>query len=196
MIELDLTCINPMLAKQATEAFYDGDALGFVFSANSSNDALALVFDNAKALLDRRIYEQSLVEAFVGCRSNWRGWNTEIISMMFGLCDREKLLAAGDPLPDGESFHVYRGVAGHGRARRLDGFSWTSSLEAACWFALRYPHLPHPAVLEAHISRREVLAFCADRNEHEFICRPTERQRIKLSVEEMKTLSQSRAMKE
>ena len=186
-MDLDLRCVPPTRKDQAVQAYEEGDALGFLMSAEARGDALALVFDNTSPLLEKGIYEEALLHAFTGCRTNWRSWNTVVITWMFSHADRSKLLAAGAPLPPGNSFHLYRGVAGRGRARRLDGFSWTSSLPVACWFATRYSclSLAHPAVLEATVPREAILACSHDRGEDEFICRPEQRRRMKLTADEI-----------
>jgi hypothetical protein len=146
---------------------------------------LFFVWDNAMILRHRGIYERLLLKSYVGAKGNWSHWNTSTIATLFRLADREKLRAAGEPLPGDGPFTVYRGVAGIGRRRRLKGFSWTDDYDRACWFAQRpqYPMgplLPNPAVLKATVAADEVLAYTNHREEREFICQPKEFERIRI----------------
>jgi hypothetical protein len=62
----------------------------------------------------------------------------------------------------GETFTVYRGVAGLGRQCRVSGFSWTLDLPRACWFAVRLS--PAAATLKGdvpHECRAAVLISAA-----------------------------------
>lgn len=162
----------------------DVDAMLFGFG---NHQRLAFVFDNAKLLLDAGMYEKALLDAFTGCRVNHGNWNDDVIAFLFAMADLTKLQACGDPLPDGDSFEVYRGVSGRGRRRRIRGYSWTNSLDVACWFALRFQELKlaHPAIYTATVSRADVLAYDNGRNEQEFITRPMKPIRMKISLDEM-----------
>jgi hypothetical protein len=122
--------------------------------------------------------------AFIGCRVNHREWPEETLDFLFGIADCPKLRAAGDPLPDPGPLLLYRGVAGTGKARRLRGYSWTGSLDIACWFATRLD-LPSPAVFTASIQAEEVLAYHDGRSEQEFICRPKRVTRMKMGLDEI-----------
>lgn len=144
---------SPRAVKWAIEAFDSGDAAGFVFS--SFRNALALVFDNRLALQGRGMYEKCLILAFTGCRTNHSHWSQGVIDFMFAQADRARLRAAGKAIPKVPAT-VYRGISGTGRRRRRNGYSWTGSLDTACWFALRFG-LPNPAVLVATAGRRDSL---------------------------------------
>lgn len=165
--------------EQAREAFDEGDALGFIFSAERSLE-LDAVLHNARSLKERGIFESALLNAYTGCRVNTRLWPMSVLEFLFNQADREKLLAAGDPLPAGESFTVYRGVAGQGPSRRVRSYSWTLDFARAEWFACRFDYLPNPTVYQANIRREEVLAFINDQQEQEVICRPV---RCKVSLQ-------------
>lgn len=189
-VKLNLRAANPALLEQAHEAYDKGNALRFVLLAYGNQNALLLVADNVDALRHRGIYEAALLEAFTGTRANNVGWPRGIIDMLFALADRAKLLSAGHPLPDDDSFTVYRGVRGVGRRRRITtGYSWTLDRGCACWFAERYTHLPDPAVYEATINRSEVLAYYDGRQEREVICRPRRARRLGLSAEQIEAES-------
>jgi hypothetical protein len=185
-ISLNLTNVDPLFCEEVHKDYDAGDVVGFVSSANGNHNALALVADNIAALKRRGIYEPALLQAFTITRTNHAGWSPSVIGCLFALADRAKLLAAGDPLPDGETFTVYRGVRGVGRRRRITtGYSWTLDRGCACWFTQRYTHLPDPAVYEATISRSEVLAYDEGRSEREVICRPHQTRRLRLTAEQI-----------
>jgi hypothetical protein len=92
-----------------------------------------------------------------------------VVEAVVSLVDREKLRALGDLLPAGPPWTVYRGVAGKRRARRVRGWSWTSDLDRAWWFAERFPSFGDPAVFVATIEREHILFYTDDRNEKEFV---------------------------
>jgi hypothetical protein len=182
-VELDLRACDPGLLEQAKANFAEGNGIGFVGCAPSQS-ALALVFDNVFQLKDRGIYEESLLSAFSGARHNHREWAEEIIDWLFDKADRAKLKAAGDALPGTGPFRIYRGVAGMGQHRRLRGYSWTSSLEVACWFATRF-NLRSPAVLMAIVEEKDLLAYTDGSSEQEFICKPSQTSRLKMTTSEI-----------
>jgi hypothetical protein len=80
--------------------------------------------------------------------------------------DRDRLRAAGAPLPPGDPVRLYRGVAGWGRARRIRGLHWTTDYEQAAWFARRFG-LHDPAVYVGDLPARAIVAAIADRQEAE-----------------------------
>jgi hypothetical protein len=117
-------------------------------------------------------YEVALLEAYIGRRTNYAKWSLADLQSCFTIADRGRLRDAGDPLPGSGPFTLYRGVAGHGRMRRLRGLSWTSSLERAAWFATRFPHLPDPAVVTVTVNAVKVAAYLdkpVGRGEQEFL---------------------------
>jgi hypothetical protein len=176
-LELDLTrCNFPDLAMLGYET---GIVDAFIASASFYDDALGLVADNVCQLKDRDMYEPALLEAYTGTDFRLHRWSTPALQLLFDLADREKLLASGDPLPDGDRFTIYRGVAGMGRTRRVRGFSWTPNYDRAAWFATRHIRLADPAVYRATIQRNDVLAYRSDRDEQEFLCRPDYVKRVK-----------------
>lgn len=191
MATLDLSLVSPVLQILATEAFDEGDAVGLLCKMDNMN-GLAFVYDNLHALKARGIYEECLVQAFISCRVNNRDWDQDVLALMFGRGDRDKLRAAGAPLPGTGPFTLYRGVAGRGRARRLRGMSWTASLPVACWFANRNG-LESPAVVSTDVPATEVLCYVDDRHEEEFIIMPpAEVRHVRLSPEEIAAHAASR----
>ena len=107
-------------------------------------------------------------------RVNTAGWRLSDLDVLFKCADRERLRAAGDPLPPCGCFTLYRGVAGVKRRRREAGYSWTRSPERAAWFAMRF-HLGDPALLVTNVNAEDVLAYLGDekeRGEELFCARP------------------------
>jgi hypothetical protein len=137
-------------------------------SAGDNCHALDVVADNVDVLRNAGLYERALLDAFVGTRTNHSHWPFDVLMSLFACCDRERLRAAGGPLPGTGPFVLYRGVAGHGARRRLRGLSWTTDPERARWFALRV-FLPHPAVIRVTVDASAVLAYVNDREEREFV---------------------------
>jgi hypothetical protein len=156
------------------EALEAGDAQRLLFAAtgpeNNAADALSLIWRNAGLLLKLGIYETALFEAYTGGNINQRHWSLFRLHQLFHLADRDKMRAAGDPLPGTGPFVLYRGVAGLPRHRRVRGFSWTSSLEKATWFANRFAALAgDPQVYCLEVPERAVLAYSNERQEEEFL---------------------------
>lgn len=106
---------------------------------------------------------------YLKTRSNYTNWSFDMILFLFSIAKPNKLRATGDPIPDQEFFTLYRGVAGNGRKRRVNGISWTSSPKVAAWFAKRYDWLEDPAVFKITVPNNQVLACINDRNEKEYL---------------------------
>jgi hypothetical protein len=169
-LDLWLDPVPDPLRAQARRAFVAGDTLGLLILA--SNEAwLAIVIENAELLKLEGLYEAALLHAWCGTRTNNVEHSLDGLRWLFHEADRARLLALGDPLPEGEYFTLYRGVAGQGAARRVKGLSWTASREQARWFANRFPHLPDPAVYAARVRRVDVYVRLASaRDEDEYVC--------------------------
>ena len=167
---LDLSLVDPSLRDRATKAFVEGDVVGLMCKMDNLN-CLAFVDQNRKALQDRGIYEVALLDAYNGPRTNWHDWSLEKLEELFLYAARGRLLEAGDPLPPGDEFTLYRGVAGEEPFRKEAGLSWTPSLERAKWFATRYQNLTRQAVRVTTASREEIYAYTNERDEEDFILR-------------------------
>jgi hypothetical protein len=168
VVELNLRAGPPALHEQARQAFRDGDALGFVCAAGNNTAELALVFDNIHALQARGIYEPALLAALTGTRTNHHRWALGVLRLLLELADRDRLRAAGGPLPPGDPVRLYRGVAGRPRHRHICGLSWTTNLDRAVRFATRLA-LDDPAVYLADIPAAAIWAATDDRQEAECI---------------------------
>ena len=87
-----------------------------------------------------------------------------------------QLLAESDPLPPGQIFRVYRGVAGEGEFRREQGLAWTLDRAIAERFAQcsREIGLSDPVILEGRVSRKNLLSYINWLHESEMICTDVE----------------------
>ena len=167
---LNLKMVPAHMRDEVAKQFAAGNA-ALMLVTMPNTEGLEFVAHNAGALTLRGIYERAVVIAFSDARTNFAGYPASTVRYVFDMADREKLLAAGDPLPPGDTFEVYRGVAGVGAQRRLSGPSWTGDVEKAAWFARRsaLAGLAKPVVLVANVPRRDVYYFTNHRNEHEFV---------------------------
>jgi hypothetical protein len=167
---LFLDPIPVSLRPLAVQALHDRVAWKF-FSYASNEMSLLLLVKNQWVFQSLSIYEQALLEAYIGTRTNNSRYQPHVLRNLFAWADRARLRAAGDPLPGVGPYTLYRGVAGRGAARRLRGFSWTASYERAVWFAERGASwgLPWPAVYQCAVPKRAVLAYTNEREEEEFL---------------------------
>lgn len=95
-------------------------------SPKSSRDSLKIVARNREELQLRGTFERVLLRAWCANMGTTFEWNPEWIEELFLVhANRYRLRAESDPLPAGQVFQVYRGVAGLGRARRENGLAWT-----------------------------------------------------------------------
>jgi hypothetical protein len=172
--ELWLDPIPAELRDKAVAELAAGEVESFLFYARNQ-DRLDLVLQNCAVLEARGLYERALVDAFSGTEVATHQYPLSLLHCLFEIADRERLRAAGEPLPGAGPFTVYRGVAGHGRARRVRGLSWTASLERAKWFANRWFSgglgLVDPAVFCLSIAAEDVLFYINNRQEEEFVIR-------------------------
>lgn len=181
---LDLSLVPPGLRQRVRESFVKGEAIGILCCFDNTR-GLDFVWQNAEPLRDRGIFEEALLHAFTACRTNNRQWSLASLDLLFGLADREKLLRAGDPPPAEAMLTLYRGAAGHGVSRKARGYSWTTDLDLACGFALRYP-LDDPGVYTTRVRTTSVIAFRDGRGEQEAIVRPSRIWRLEMTLREIK----------
>lgn len=152
--------------EEAKQAYIRGDLDG-LWSLVNFHGQLAFVFDNYYLLMLRGIYEKALLRGYTGVKINHHKWDLSVIKDLFHFADRDMLLAAGDPLPPGDMFTLYRGVSGVGKFRKPSGPAWTDDLETAKLFAQKLCR-PDPAVYTATVRREDVLYFTNCRHEREF----------------------------
>lgn len=169
-MEANYSLINKALRDDAVKAMEQGDIVS-VLCYIPNDVCLAFVIDNLSYLRAHGLYEEALFHAFIMPRIPTRHISQDFLKYLFLEADREKLLQAGDPLPeDKASYVVYRGVAGNGGDRRKRGLSWTASLETAMWFAMRFSGLSKPMVYKAEVPKENIFAYSNDRSEQEFVC--------------------------
>ena len=130
---------------------------------------LAFVADNIWPLIEAGKYEEALYDAYTITRVNFSNWSLNHLMFLFEVADREKMKSQGSQIPPGNNFTLYRGVSGKGRARRVNGLSWTESPNIAAWFACRFSHLGNPAVFRVTVPREQILFCCDERNEKEYV---------------------------
>jgi hypothetical protein len=130
------------------------------------------------------LYERILVKAYRAPGEDHTTLTTEQTLSLLKIGDRQKLRSCGQPLPPGETFELFRGVAGEEPRRKTCGLSWTSSRPRACWFAWRleaYRRLD-PAVYSATFNADDIFVYTRD--EQEFIAiPPVSPRRLDLSAE-------------
>ena len=166
-IRKELAGPDPML-KEVEEAAARGEPETVLMWLDNTAE-LAFVFDNIEWLKALGKYETCLVRAYTATRTNHAGWSLPAVKLLFRFADRGGLLAAGHSMPPGETFTLYRGVAGQGKYRRPSGPSWTSKLETAKWFALRYAEHGDPAIYTATVRREDVFFYDNGRGEDDFV---------------------------
>jgi hypothetical protein len=176
-----LAPIPRTLRTKAMEHFDAGEAEDFLCMAQSDR-GLEIVHRNSDQLLKRGIYEAALLRAYGATNTNWANWSLKSLSALFERSNPKALRKAG-PLPEGDSFTLYRGVAGDEPLRKEAGYSWTRSPSVAAWFANFLSHrtgtqLRDPAVLMTVAKAEDVLAYLNDRNEDDFVVLATDWKRV------------------
>ena len=142
-----------------------------------SNHVLDLVLDSWPVLHKAGLLEEGFVEAWGTQKWGCPNWTPAFCRTIFAKFDRGTMLRAGDPLPPGDSFIVYRGVAGIGAKRRVRGYSWSAEEGIAKLFAeLRAKRfgLPNPSVYSAVIQKEDILTYIdgSNKDEREFLLLP------------------------
>ena len=166
----NLTLIPSVLHDQARKALAERNIIGFLVSADNTK-SLEIVRQNRFILTCLGMFEKTLLTAYTMSRANNMVMLPSTMSFLFRYANRTKLREAGAPFPASGPYTLYRGVAGRGRARRVRGFSWTSSIARAQWFAARAFNagLEDPAVFQITVPKRAIFAYCNDREEEEYI---------------------------
>jgi hypothetical protein len=179
-IAYDLSLIPTSLHGMAMEAIAEKDVAGLLCRA-SNTSTVDIVLSNWQPLRRDGLLESALVQAFTMNRGNNHHGYAKL-DFLTRQADRARLRAAGDPLPSPGPWTVYRGVAGHGRARRIRGFSWTADCEKARWFANRGAAvgLAGPAVFSTKADESHLLFFTSAREESEYVLLLTPLQRCDL----------------
>lgn len=95
----------------------DGAAFGRAFGNCSANLDAVLMAEGVELLSRRGMFESALLAALSLTKSNHHGVPLSTIHRALRSCDRSRLRAAGEPLPDGlrDDITAFRGVAGEPR---------------------------------------------------------------------------------
>jgi hypothetical protein len=168
MYRVIFSLIDDIFHKQVLGFIERNDPLG-ILATLPKGYGLEFIRMNIKSLMAQSIYEETLLHAFSIVKTNWSHVPVCDIKYLFDIADENRLLKAGDPLPEDGPFTLYRGISGNGYKRRKRGISWTSSFKTAKWFAER-SSWPNPEVYMAHVKKKFVYVYDNGREEREFIC--------------------------
>ena len=178
---------DPSTIKIAMKYWKEGNIEGIICMM-SNGQTMGFVADNWYLLKKTGNYEKALLDSHVLIRTNYSNWSLNVLNFLFMQADIEILRKTGDPIPDQETFTLYRGVSGVGRKRRVSGISWTDSPNTAAWFANRFSglNLKDPAVFKVTVPNESIMACCFDRQEREYLVRmplPVKPKRLKIMPE-------------
>ncbi len=175
----DFSFISPALQGLAEQCWEQRDADGLMVLLDDDR-RLFFIDQNIDQLKAKGIYEEALLNAWTSVKYTWLLYFdfSEIIEF-FQMADPDKLRDAGDPIPDQSEFTLYRGVSGTGNARDQNGLSWTASPNVAAWYATRFDHLDDPAVYQATVPRKEIMAYINDRCDQTYLLLPFAEYKVK-----------------
>jgi hypothetical protein len=151
---------DPFTLERIREA-WEKDDIEEVLMWLGDENRMGFVVDNHYILRKNGFYETALLDAYMGVRINYSHWQLSLLRFLFANADIEKLRKLGDPIPDKDTFTLYRGVSGRGRKRRVNSFSWTESPNTAAWFATRFNDygIGDPAVFTITVPNESIMAF-------------------------------------
>ena len=186
---LDLPSSMPERNRQELQEMYErGDVPDLLYHAYYANNMymLDIVRFNVVPLKRRGIYEEALLKALTGRRTNHRFMLPSQLKRLFEMANRTKLRGLGEPLDfDGWPLTVCRGVSGaKAHHRRVKSVSWTLSLDVACFFATRF-YQPRPTIYTATVSEPDVYVYYNGRDEQEIIAAPTDIKPLSLDPDEL-----------
>nr|BDD45882.1 hypothetical protein 11 [Candidatus Hydrogenedentota bacterium] len=150
-------------------AFNNRDGVAFAYSAYDDDCMFALVWENSNILIEKGMYEDALFTALSNNKYCNPDWRPQSLLGAIERADIDKIRALGNPIPDGEKFTLYRGVAGPKSMRNVRSIYWTDDFDVAAWFACRFHYLDDPAVYKTTVSRKKIVYFLDERSEREFI---------------------------
>ena len=128
------------------------------------------ILDNWELLKNKDMYEKAFASALTMPRKYDHHLSLETLHFLLTMANKATLEAEGDPIPEEESFTLFRGVTGKGAERRLVGILWTSDSDRAKWFTKSSTDLENPAVFKAVIPRDSIYFYKNRNKEHEFVC--------------------------
>lgn len=145
---------------------------------------LHFVVAHSHDLFDVGHYEHCLVMAYVGDFGQPRNLPIDQIQAAFRGADKLKLKLLSDSFPTTWPLRLYRGVSGFDSERMTRGVSWTTRLDVACFFALKY-NSPNPKIHVADVDEDEVFFHSNKREESEFVAIPASFIVLECSIDEM-----------
>jgi hypothetical protein len=167
--------IDDRLLRTAREMWAEGNVEGFL-ALTDSPDRQMLFMCNFQSLKQAGLLERALTYTYSTMNLGMAVSITDLARWFKSECNRERLRAAGDPMPDGDDpLTLYRGVGRWSGRRR--GMSWTGTLSVATWFACRGGYEDReeterqvakggPLVLKTSIKRKDVLFYTLDEDEY------------------------------
>jgi hypothetical protein len=156
---------------RARQHLKNGDMQRFFFMAEHSS--MRLLLDNLPYFRSEGLFERAFIAAWSSQRyTGWIEWKKDggfvtgswsplAASMLEKICDREKLIEAGDPLPAGDRFTIFRGVS---NSEYANGISWTLALDVA----LRFPFFEDPCIVySTEVKRADIFAYIDEKGRGE-----------------------------
>lgn len=178
----------------AVDYLVKGEIRSLIFAVYERPWRPEALLDSADALSDED-YWALVAEVWIDTEfpsRNWEVWDELLSSERPG---REALMEPEDHEVwnhfTKEPVTIYRGVASEPGEVNTDGFSWTTHLPRAGWFARRFAYdKTVPYLVTGEVMRDDVLAYFARRGEHEVLVHP-EHVHV-TSITELDTASEDR----
>jgi hypothetical protein len=139
-------------------------------------ERLTFIVKNLKKISSSGQLEEIMIDFYTMLHFPTISYDLGLWVGLFGWCDRNRLLAAGDPLPPelGNKFMIYRGQD----INRKPGISWSLSKDKAEWFAYeRHKNLlgskaGDVGVIEMEVTVGDILYYYNGREEQEVLIDP------------------------
>ncbi len=139
------------------------------------SERMLFIENNIERLYESGQLENIIVHFYTMLHFPVRSYDLETWVNLFDWCNRDRLLAAGDPLPPevGNKFMVYRGQDIHEEL----GLSWTLSKSKAEWFVERHKSLLGSntgdfGVMELEVTAGDIFFYFNEREEQEVVMDP------------------------
>lgn len=141
------------------------------FHLLGNHEKLAWVCDNAFLLKRHGIYEECLEDAYTAENPLMREchFTPPLLLQLFRWANKDVLRSFGDPLPEGDSITLYRGVRNVANTASIRSVSWTSSPNVAAWFAMFLNRGTEPGVYTVTVPMESVFLHTNERKEAEFV---------------------------
>jgi len=126
----DLHFFNSFTGRLIEEYAKERDIDG-IASLMSQRNSFGFVAANVEWLKSYDAYERCLVVSWTSAYVNPHEFPLYEQKRLFRIADRKRLRAAGEPMPKGKKFVLYRGCSGAGLGKNKYGISWTDDLYLA-----------------------------------------------------------------